>query len=332
MNSNVSVILPVFNAARSIARSVHSILDQSWPRLELIVVDDGSTDETAAILKKIKDARLKTILTDHSGVAAAANFGLRQAQFEWIARMDADDYSYPARIEKQLQVIRADQLDVVGCQVRILDDQHQPVLSMRRYEGWINEETTDCQTIQSMRFVEFPLVNPTILASRRYFALGFLDHDMPEDYDLFLRAAEQGFRFGKCAEILLDWYDVPNGLTRSDPRYSDKAFDKCRKLHLLQGPLKNVSGVDLIGVGQTGKPWLRWLQSEGLVVRNCYDVSPKKIGQQIHGCQIQDLQELKLDDTNPLLIAVGSEGSRDLLKPFVEERGYQAGKNAWFVA
>ena len=65
---------------------------------------------------------------------------------------------------------------------------------MRRYERWINEETVDGEQISALRFVEFPLVNPTILARRSYFELGFCDSDFPEDYDLMLRAAAHGAR------------------------------------------------------------------------------------------------------------------------------------------
>lgn len=332
----VSVVLPVFNAAATIARAVQSILNQTLRDIELIVVDDGSTDDTVDIVQQIKhetnDARLKLNKYAHRGVAGAANSGTELAQAPLIARMDADDFAYSTRLQKQLRVLHERNLDVVGCQVHILDASLAASPSMRRYQRWINQETGDESQILALRFVELPLVNPTILARRRYFELGFHSSHLPEDYDLLLRAANQGMRFGKVNEVLLDWTDHPHGLTRTDARYSPAAFMRCRRLHLLHGPLRNVNQVDLWGVGQTGKPWLRWLQTEDIAVRRAYDVSQRRIGARIHGVQISHSSELTPADGVPLIIAVGAEGARQKILPQLQSRNYVVGADAWFVA
>ncbi|MCH8830324.1 MAG: glycosyltransferase family 2 protein, partial [Planctomycetes bacterium] len=258
----VSVVLPVFNGGRTIARAVRSILDQSLREIELIVVDDGSTDETVAVVREFRDPRVKLHQCAHRNVAAAANAGLKLSAAPVIARMDADDVAHPLRLQKQLHLLQQRDLDVVGCRVRILDESLQIRRSMQRYQRWINDETAHSEQISALRFVELPLVNPTILARRHYFELGYRDGDFPEDYDLMLRAAERGLRFGKVGEVLFDWIDGPGRLTRVDSRYSPEAFMRCRRMHLLAGPLRGVDSVDLWGAGQTGKPWLRWLQAQ----------------------------------------------------------------------
>ena len=321
----VSVILPVFNGARTISRAVGSILDQSLEDIELIVLDDGSTDETAAIVESLTDSRLKLIRCGHRRVASAANAATTFASASFIARMDADDFAYPTRLERQLQLIHQQALDVVGCQVRILDESRQVVPSMRRYERWINQETIDRDQISALRFVEFPLVNPTILAKRNYFELEFRHGEFPEDYDLMLRAAEQGLRFGKVAEVLLDWIDGPDRLTRSDSRYSSDAFARCRRM-------RQVKSVDLWGVGQAGKPWLRWLRDRGITVRHGYDVSHRKVNATIHGVLIRHPSQLVPSDGTPLIIAVGAEHARQQILPRIRSRGYVSGRDAWFVA
>ena len=328
----VSVLLPAFNAERTIQRAVHSILDQTLTDLELVVVDDGSTDQTANLLKNIDDPRLRVIHTENRGVAFAANLGLKSCRCQWIARMDADDYAYSSRIERQLNWIKSHRLDAVGSQVKILDSTGQPVASMERYLRWINLETLATEAIHALRFVEYPLVNPTLLATRDFFEQGYADDQLPEDYDLFLRAAQQGLRFGKVPEVLLDWYEFDSGLTRTHPRYSREAFDHCRQKHLLLGPLNKISTVDLWGVGNTGKPWLNWLISQDIQVRHCYDVHPRKIGQRIRGRLIQHAQTLRRVDDTPLIVAVGKDGARDLILPFLNDHGYVPGQNAWFVA
>lgn len=328
----VTVVLPVFNAADTIVRAVNSILQQSLSDLELLVVDDGSTDSTADVLRRIRDPRLKLLSTPHAGVALAANVGTREAQAELIARMDSDDFSHPERLEAQLRLLRDESLDVVGCKVQILNRDRTPTSTLQRYQRWINEETLTSEQIHALRFVEFPIVNPTILARREYFELGFRNDEYPEDYDLMLRAAALGMKFGKVADVLFDWFDTKRRLTRYDPRYSDAAFMDCRQSHLREGPLKNVVFADVWGVGKTGKPWLQWLQSEAITVRRAYDVNPRKIGKLIHHVPVHHADAMPRADDVPLIIAVGADGARKLIEEFIRPLGYIPGQNAWFVA
>ncbi len=328
----VSVVLPVYNAADTVARAICSILDQTLRDIELIVVDDGSTDETVAIIQQFGDRRLRLVSCAHRGVTAAANSGTELAVAPIIARMDADDFAYPLRLERQLQLLNEQNLDAVGCQVRIVNELRDDSPSMGRYVRWINEETVEVERISALRFVELPLVNPTILARRSYWELGFRSNDLPEDYDLMLRAAAQGMRFGKVHEVLFDWSDHPDRLTRVDSRYSMEAFMRCRQLHLRAGPLRDVRCVDVWGIGETGKPWLRWLQAENIAVRHGYDVNERKINETIHGVQIAGPEEMPNADGTPLVIAVGAEGARSLIIPHIVSRGYVLGGDAWFVA
>src|SRR5581483_2806371 len=93
----VSVIMPAFNAAATIRSAIESVLAQAWRELELIVVDDGSTDETAQIVSEIaaRDSRVHLLKQANSGVAAARNNGIREARGEFIAPIDADDICFP---------------------------------------------------------------------------------------------------------------------------------------------------------------------------------------------------------------------------------------------
>jgi glycosyltransferase involved in cell wall biosynthesis len=114
----VSVILPTFNRADVLPRAVDSVLRQTFGELELLVVDDGSTDQTASYLERITDVRCRTIrLEANGGVSAARNVGIRVARGDLLAFQDSDDLWQPTKLERQ--VARFDEgdsdLGVVGC-------------------------------------------------------------------------------------------------------------------------------------------------------------------------------------------------------------------------
>jgi glycosyltransferase involved in cell wall biosynthesis len=128
----ISVIIPAHNAARFIRRTLASVLRQTHAALEAIVVDDGSTDETAAIVEEIAsgDGRLRLLRSRKLGVSAARNLGIAQARGDLIAPLDADDIWHPQKLQKQLAVMRAgtDRLGVVYCWSRGIDDNDRVIL------------------------------------------------------------------------------------------------------------------------------------------------------------------------------------------------------------
>ena len=144
-----------------------------------------------------------------------------------------------------------------------------------------------------------------------------------------LRAAARGMRFGKVRELLFEWTDGQSRLTRTDPRYCADAFARCKRAHLLDGPLQRCEHVDLWGVGQTGKPWLRWLQSRNIAVRRAFDIDERKVGQQVHSVLVSHARDLQDADGAPLIIAVGAAYAREQILPQLQARGYEAGEDAW---
>ena len=104
----VSVILPTFNRADLLAPSVRSVLNQDFTDLELIVVDDGSTDHTTRVLDSIKDSRLQLLRLDSNrGQSAARNAGIEKSRGEFIAFQDSDDVWYRNKLSRQIDVFRS---------------------------------------------------------------------------------------------------------------------------------------------------------------------------------------------------------------------------------
>ena len=117
-------MLATWNGEAFLAEAIASILAQRYPRLELIVADDGSTDQTLAIAQGFarEDRRVRILRLDHRGQGAAVNAAAREARGELIARMDHDDVAHPERIAAQVVWLRRFDLDVCGCWARRFGD------------------------------------------------------------------------------------------------------------------------------------------------------------------------------------------------------------------
>jgi len=128
INPTVSVILPVYNGGIFLADAISSILNQTYKDFELIVIDDGSTDRTAEVLDHFRkqDDRVRLISRPNRGLVASLNEGIDMARGRFIARMDADDISYPNRLERQLQLLQCDpDLDLVAARAILIDENNQ---------------------------------------------------------------------------------------------------------------------------------------------------------------------------------------------------------------
>ncbi|MFQ2222915.1 glycosyltransferase [Aeromonas enteropelogenes] len=118
----ISVVLPVYNSENFIRDSVNSILEQSYKNIELIIINDGSTDSTFDIIKSFSDERIRIISRENKGLIFSLNEGISLAKGRFIARMDADDISEPDRIERQVKFLEKNKdINIVGASVYLID-------------------------------------------------------------------------------------------------------------------------------------------------------------------------------------------------------------------
>jgi len=186
----VSVLIPAHNAATTLHASVRSILRQSWTNLEVIVVDDGSTDETTAVLERLatSDARVRRLHQPNQGVAAALNTGLRQCSGHYVARMDADDISLPWRIRRQVAFMERNP-DVAASGTGILPFQTNP-----HRLGMPASFPQDDVGVRTRLMFNPPIMHPTAIIRRDivdtddFYDPGILE---AQDYALWTRLARR---------------------------------------------------------------------------------------------------------------------------------------------
>ena len=234
----VSVLMPCFDASATVDEAVTSILTQTLENIELVAVDDGSSDATPDRLEawQSRDSRLRLIRRPHAGLIEALNAGLAVCRGEFVARHDADDVAYPDRLQAQLERLeREPGLAAVGCLVEGFPP-GQVREGFRIYLDWLNRLISPEDIAREM-FVESPLVHPSVTARRSWLERmrGYEDHGWPEDYDLWLRMHQAGALFAKVPRPLMAWREHSHRLTRTDSRYSVENFLRAKAHYLMLG-------------------------------------------------------------------------------------------------
>lgn len=198
--SLVSVIIPAYNYARFLPQAIDSVLAQTYAPVEIIVVDDGSQDDSQAVLNAY-GTRIRWVSQHNQGVAAARNHGTRLSQGSYLAFLDADDYWLPTKLERQMELYARDpELGLTHCGVGEFDDQ-QGVLRQRQegMAGWVGRE---------LLLLERPVIlgggSGLVLPRALFEAVGGFDERLSTsaDWDLFHRVAIRQ-RVGFTPEVLV---------------------------------------------------------------------------------------------------------------------------------
>jgi len=178
----LSVIIPSYNRSKSLQRALNSVFTQTYTNFEVIVVDDGSTDDTAKVMHN-DFQQCKYIYQTNQGVSAARNTGIAQAKGEWIALLDSDDEWLPTKLELQQQaIINHPEYKIFHTdEIWIRNGKRvNPMQKHQKYGGWIFEKCLPLCAISPSSV----LIHRQVLRK-----VGLFDENLPacEDYDLWLR-------------------------------------------------------------------------------------------------------------------------------------------------
>ncbi|GAL83786.1 glycosyl transferase family 2 [Sporocytophaga myxococcoides] len=181
MKELVSVILPVYNSEKYVKEAIQSILNQTYRCLELIIIDDYSTDKSLQVIESIEDSRIKIIRNSRNvGRAGCDNLGLVFANGRYIAKMDSDDIAHPMRLSKQIEFLFQNKnVNTVGCFMQNFG-----------YSNYLNKYPATVQENKAYTLFGLPCGNPSLTFKREVFDGGHKYNEhlrQTEDYDFFAR-------------------------------------------------------------------------------------------------------------------------------------------------
>ena len=235
----ISVVVPAFNAAATILETLKSVSQQTYRHLEVVVVDDGSTDNTVALIRRYisSDPRFRLILQPNGGVASARNAGIGASRGEFVAFIDADDLWHPTKIAKQIEALIAGGPDMalVYSPFRVIDAAGHVLGSPRKYgvSGWVLHRHFHTNLVGNGSAL---LIRRDVLEELGGFD-SWLRHEGAEgceDLLLQLRIAAR-YRFGEVSEYLVGYRRLPEAMSsnteqmiRSGVLAVSKALVECR--------------------------------------------------------------------------------------------------------
>ena len=240
-NYLVSVIMPVYNVEKYLKEAIDSILNQTYKNIELIIIDDCSTDGSKDIIKSYNDSRIRAYFNDENlQQPRTRNKGLELAKGEYIANMDSDDISYLNRIEEQVKFMDENcDLDISGCYYKTFGG-----VKNRIVRTPLTKE--ECKLVS---IITSPVAHPTVMfrhsSLKKYNIKYDTDYKYSQDFELWSRLFFEGAKISNLPKVLLNYRENPNGVTYGHSNESQKYTEKViiRNLRLLFGDVYNFDDI-----------------------------------------------------------------------------------------
>ncbi len=216
----VSVVIPTYNREKTIKRAVLSVLNQTYEDIEIIIVDDNSSDNTERCIRTIEDARIQYYrLENNKGACYARNYGINKAKGEYIAFQDSDDEWEKEKLEKQLDILKRNNIDITFCSFNLYDGD-KFITKRPKYikSGYVNYDKILEKAIISTQ---------TMIGKRKCFEDEMFDVQMPrfQDWEITLRLSQKYVIYFEN-EILVKLYSQQDSISKN----TDKAIVALEKI------------------------------------------------------------------------------------------------------
>ncbi len=326
----VSVLISAYNAEETIGRCLDSIIAQTYHDFEIILVNDGSSDNTLSIITTFEDERLQVVDLPHMGLQKALNTGLTYCTGMYIARMDADDWSYPERLARQVKILDTDStIGVVSGLVEYAGDRDKNK-GYALHVDWVNSLQSHAEMYLN-RFEDSPIVNPSSMFRKSLVDVygAYSEDAIPEDYEFWMRLFHHNIKFHKVPYPVLKWYDLDKRITRTSEHYSSNAFQKVKTHYLLkQLKFDSFKHIFIFGTGKTVNKKIKSLISHGIVVNKFLEVKdgPYTSNNIVHYTELPQYSGQEY-----VLSYVGDRAGKVRIRRYLEELNYTLGKSFFFM-
>ncbi len=270
MSPILSVVMTAYNAAHYLDAAVESVLSQSLSNFEFIIVDDGSTDSTPAILQRYaaQDDRIIVITQTNQGSPAAANEGIAASRADIIARIDADDRMLPQRLEKQLAFLEQHpEVTVVSCLAHYINTRGEVI--GKNYTDLLT--VADCQRYVAEDRIIFCLHPGATFRKQPVLEIGGYHREMKygEDIDLWNRLADHQYYTVVMPEVLMQYRVHPQSSMVKIASHSDIlswVIDNTRRRRRGEAELSLVAFREQLAAA----PWRKRLKRRWIIYRDAY--------------------------------------------------------------
>ena len=305
----VSIIVPFKNPMPFFEDCLKSIINQTYVKLQIILVNDGSKDQSLELAQKFeeKDSRIEIIENNGNGIIDALNTGVKISKGKFITRMDADDIMNLEKIEILRKLLLKNGYEYIstGC-VSYFSSNKKLGEGYLKYAEWLNELTIKNENFKDI-YKECTIPSSCWMMYMNDFEKinGFKDLKYPEDYDFAFRTYYNNIKLITTKKVLHLWRDHPQRTSRNSIEYEFENFIPLKINYLIKHEFKNKEKLVLWGAGKKGKNIAKYLIEKSISFEWISNNS-KKIGHNIYNKEIQSEDYMCLE-TNKLIICGISE-------------------------
>jgi glycosyltransferase involved in cell wall biosynthesis len=301
-NPKVSVVIPTYNRADTLPRAMDSVLNQTFQDFELIIVDDGSTDNTKRVVAEKKEKNNRTIYLKqkNQGAAVARNTGIKKSKGKYIAFLDSDDEWAPEKLEKQLRIFEVSDLSSLGFVgsnkiIYGLNEYGEIVTKKNLYKDRFPHDKKRF-TLEEFLSLHTP-VSPTsaLILKKALLDVGMFDPECPphEDYDLWIRLRKK-YNFDTTWEVLAKYYDWDGGISNTTSSFrkaqvKEYMLKKHKNVYKRYPKAKSIilrkTGTEYILAGKKGKAikyFLLSIRAKPLYFRNYFNLLISLLGERVY--------------------------------------------------
>ena len=290
----ISILIPFKNTESYLSDCLNSIVQQTYSNWELLIVDDGSTDESYALVQNYadKDARIHLLSNDCSGIIEALRTAYKHAKGTFVTRMDSDDVMALNKLEQMQQslLIHGEGHLALG-HIRYFSEAGIGN-GYKRYETWLNTLTSQGTNFDEI-YKECVIPSPCWMVYKTDFEHcgGFTANRYPEDYDLAFRFYKQKLKCIPSSEVLHHWRDYAVRTSRVDAHYAENSFLELKVHYFLELSHDKEKKIIIWGAGTKGKKLAQLLIDKNTSFDWICD-NPKKIGKDIYNKRLKPFESL----------------------------------------